>query len=225
MSEESAKHATVFDTEQQQLGDIYAKALLGMSEKTGQTDRIISELTNVVGLLDKLPKLRSVLESPRIGFQEKEKLLDKSLAGKVSKEMLNFLKIVGAKGRFDCLPAISESAQRMHDELANRVRANIITAKAIDDQTRDQVAKRLADVLGKKVEVTTRVDPSIIGGMVVRVDDTVYDGSVVNQLSQFRSQAMKRAGDAIRSSFEKFAVGSNENQFASSVSTPGSGEE
>ena len=92
----------------------------------------------------------------------------------------------------------------MHDEMAGRVEATVTTAETIDDDVKNKISEQLAKALGKKVHMTALVDPNIIGGMVVRVGDTVYDGSVVSQLSQVRSQALKRATDAIRSSIDKF---------------------
>ena len=202
--EDTAKHPTVFDTDQQHLGDVYAKALLGFAENSGDSETLLGELEQVVSLMDELPKLRSVLESLRVPHEEKGKLLQTAFADKLNKDLLNFLKIVSRRGRFDCLGAIAGSARRMHDEMAGRVVALVTTAEAIDEATRDRVAEQLAQKLGKQVEIQSEVDPSIIGGMVVRVGDTVFDGSVVNQLGRIRTQAIKRASDAIRNSIDNF---------------------
>ena len=202
--EETPRHPTVFDTDQQQLGDIYAKALLGFGQKSGNLDSLLGELADVSGVLLGVPRLQAALESPRIAVSDKHQLLGTAFEGKVSKEMLNFLKSVVSKGRFDCLQAISGSARRLYNELSGKVVATVTTAEAIDEQVRQRIADQLGKVLGKAVELRPELDPDIIGGMVVRVGDTVYDGSVVNQLSQIRSKALKSATDAIRGSIDKF---------------------
>ena len=201
---EEIQHKTVFDTNQQQLGNVYAKALLRAGEKSGKLDQLIEELGAVVGAIDQTPKLKATLESPRVDAANKAELIEKCFGNKVSRDLANFLKIVGNKDRFDCLSVMLDSARKMHDEMSGRVEATVTTAEAIDDLVRQKISDQLSNALGKAVNLTASVDPDIIGGMVVRVGDTVYDGSVVSQLAQVRSQTIKRATDAIRASIDRF---------------------
>lgn len=202
--EDTPKQATVFDPDQQQLGDIYAKALLGFGTKSGNVDQLVDELEGIVGAIDELPDFKSSLESPRIAGSDKASMIEKAFGGKVSQDLINFLKILGNKDRFDCLDALLGSVKRMHDEMAGRVEATVTTAEAIDDAVKQKISDQLSNALGKTVHLTASVDPNIIGGMVVRVGDTVYDGSVISQLAQVRSQVTKRATDTIRSTIDKF---------------------
>lgn len=208
MAEDNNKQKSVFDTDRQYLGDVYAKALLGLAGKTGKVDQIIAELDSFVDVLDALPKLKDALESPRIGFADKEKIVDKAIRGKASPEFLNFVRVVCRKGRADCFSAIRESAQSMHDEMSGQVRATMTTAVPVEDALQQQVSDRLSQVLGKSVSLVASVDPDIIGGLVVRVGDTVYDGSVTNQLKQVRKTAIGRANQQIRQSLDRFATDS-----------------
>jgi F-type H+-transporting ATPase subunit delta len=203
--EDTPTQPTVFDTDQQLLGDVYAKALMGFAQQSGQVDQFVDELSGVVGVLDEIPKLKIALESPRIPFEAKTKMLDTAFQGKVSQEMVNFLKIVATKRRFDCLGAMASSARRMQDDMAGRVQATLTTAEEVEDSVREKISDRLSGVLGKQVNLSTAVDPEIIGGMVIRVGDTVYDASVANQLNQVRAKAVKRAADAIREKLDRFA--------------------
>lgn len=207
--DETPKHATVFDADQQHIGDVYAKALLSVGKDSGKVDELVEQLGGFVAAVEELPKFRAALESPRISVADKESMIQKALGGKVSKDLLNFLKVLGRKGRFDCLNAISGSAHKMHDEMAGRAQATLTTASEVDDSVVQGIATRLEKVVGKKVNLIASVDPEIIGGMVVRVGDTVYDGSVANQLRQVRSKAIKAASDSIRSSLDKFAIETN----------------
>ena len=200
-----AQQPTVFDSDQQQLAGVYAKALMNVGQKNGSVDQIVDELTAVVSVVNELPKFKATLESPRVPAENKAKLIDGAFGSKVGKDVLNFLKIVADKGRFDCLSAIGATAAKLHDEMAGRVEATLTTAAPVEDSVRDQVAQKLAGVLGKTVNLKSVVDPAIIGGMVVRVGDTVFDGSVVNRLKQVRTRAVKRASDAIREQLDRFA--------------------
>lgn len=204
--EDQTKHQTVFDTDKQQLGDVYAKAFLGFAQSSGKLDALVDELGQVADVFDGLPKFRAAMESPRIDVADKTAMLDKAFSGKCSKECLNFLKLLVQRGRFDCLNAILGSTIKGHDELAGRVRATLTTAGPIEDSVRDSVAKKLSGILGKEVSLSCSVDPDIIGGMVVRVGDTVYDGSVVNQLKQVRKRAVQSAVDAFREKLDKFVT-------------------
>jgi F-type H+-transporting ATPase subunit delta len=201
---DSSKQATVFDTDQQQLGDIYAKALLGAGAKSGSVDQLVEELKAVADAVVQLPKLAAALESPRVTVDAKTGLLEKAFGGKVSKDLLNFLKVAANKGRLDCLSAISSSAVRLNDEMAGRVAGTLTTADPVSDDVIERVAQKISGQIGKTVRLERVVDPEIIGGMVVRVGDTVYDGSVVSQLNQVKAKATKRAGDIIREKLEQF---------------------
>ncbi len=205
MADDNKQQKSVFDTDRQYLGDVYAKALMGMAGKSGDVDQILGELHSFVDVLDRLPKLRDSLESPRIGFADKEKIIDKAFKGKASATFLNFAKVVCRKGRADCFAAIADSAQTMHDDMSGSVQATMVTAVAVEKAVEDKVAARLAKVLGKKVTLSSSVDPDIIGGLVVRVGDTVYDGSLTNQLNQVRSSAIGRANQQIRQALDRFA--------------------
>lgn len=204
---DSSKQPTVFDTDQQQLGDVYAKALLGAGAKSGSADKLVEELQAVSGAVAELPKLAAALESPRVDTSAKIQLLEKAFGDKISKDLMSFLKIAATRGRLDCLGAISSSAVRLNDELAGRVSGTLTTAGEVADDVVDRVAKKISDQIGKQVRLEPVVNPDIIGGMVVRVGDTVYDGSVVSQLDQVKARATKRAGEIIREKLEKFTSG------------------
>lgn len=201
-----AKQPTVFDSDQQQLGDVYARALLAFAEGAGNVDQLVDELGEVVEAINGVAGLRSALESPRVGVDSKIGLLDKAFAGKVEKGLLHFLKVVGNKGRFDCLGAIESSARTLRDEMAGRVQAVVTSASPMDSEAVGRITDQLSKTLGKDVSLQVLVDPEILGGIVVRIGDTVYDGSVVNQLSQIRARAVKRASDAIREKLDRFTT-------------------
>lgn len=201
---DETKQPTVFDTDQQQLGDVYAKAFLGFAKESGKLDDMVAELGEVVGVFNELPKFRLAMESPRIDMADKTAMLDKAFKGKCSTGLLNFLKLVAQRGRFDCLNSILGSTVAAHDEMAGRVKATLTTASEIESSVQDSVAKKLSGILGKEVKLECVVDPDIVGGMVVRVGDTIYDGSVVNQLQQVRTKAVQKAVDALREKLDKF---------------------
>lgn len=154
-----------------------------------------------------MPGFQAALESPRIGYEAKASVLDKAFHGKIDQVLLNFLKLVVKKGRFDCIGAMALSARKMQDEIAGRVQAILTSAEGVDENTKKNIADRLAAVLGKAVSLQTVVDPSIIGGFTVRVGDTVYDASLANQLAHVRKKAVQRTAETIRGKLDQFISG------------------
>jgi F-type H+-transporting ATPase subunit delta len=203
---EAARHETVFDAEHQRVGDVYAKALLAVGSQRGNVDRLLGELDSLVqDVLPKLDQLRAILESPRVPVEAKLGIVDKMLRGRASQEFINFVKVVVRKGRIAALAAIHKAAHTMFNEAAGRLEATLITAAPVDGATQERVAARLTEQLGQQVSLASRVDPRILGGMVVRVGDTVYDASLANQLQRIRRAAGERIGQEIRRSLERFA--------------------
>ena len=202
--EKNPQQPTVFDTDQQQLGETYAKALLGLSDQPGTVDTYVDQVKGVAQAVIELPKLKAIMESPQIGFDQKSALIDKAFGG-VEQKVKYFLKVLARNGRFNCLSATAASAEKLRNEAAGRVQGELTTATEVDESVVGRIADRLSKVIGKEVKLTSRVDTGVIGGMVIRIGDTVYDGSVVNQLAQVRAKAVQKASDAIREKLDRFA--------------------
>lgn len=196
-----------YDPGRQQLGSVYAKALLGATEKAGQTDQALAEFDSLLDdVLSALPRFQASLESPRIPLPAKERMLDQAFGGKMNGLLLNFLKVVCRHGRMDCLRAIHAAAHDQYNQLRGRVAVEIRTAGELDDELRQQIGNRLGAALGREVVLRCRVEPGLIGGLVVRVGDTVYDASVVNRLARIKESTVARAASAIRDAAQRFAT-------------------
>lgn len=203
--ETEARVSTVFDSTHQQVGEQYARALLAHGQASGNAAGLMQELEDFCTAMQSLPGLAKVLESPRIAASDKEQMLAKALDGRASRDFLNFVRLLVRRGRFDCLSAIRSAAVRLGDELAGRVRGIVTAASPMSDDAVRRLASGLGRRLGREVVLAPRVDPSIIGGVVVRVGDTVYDSSVRSRLQQMKQRAAARAADAIREQFGRFA--------------------
>ncbi len=196
-----------FDSDQQYLGTVYAKALLGATEKSGNTESVLGELDSVVSdVLAKLPKFEAAISSPRVPPDAKLSMLDKAFAGKMTGELLKFLKVVAEHDRFDCLRAMRRAARRLFNEARGRVEVSVRTAEPVSPDMFDNLANRLKTLLGQDVELTTEVKPDLIGGIQVRIGDTVFDGSLANRLEQVRSATLENVTQQIRDALDRFAL-------------------
>ena len=195
------------NTDQQHIAGVYAKSVISATEKSGNTEEVLEQLDSfVVDVLGKIPQLNAALRSPRISLDEKASLIDSALSGRADKTFVNFLKVLNNHNRLDCLPAINQQAKVQFNELRGRVEAAVTVADELTPQLKEAVQSKLKAVLGKDVILTVKTDPRIIGGMIVKVGDTVYDSSVANQLAQVRASALDQTMQKVRDSIGSFVT-------------------
>jgi F-type H+-transporting ATPase subunit delta len=200
-------HSTVLDATQQQIGKVYAEALLGAAEKAGNVETVREEFASLVeDVLKRLPKLDAVLQSPRIDHEEKSRILDSAFKGRMSKDLLNFLKVVSRHGRLELLRAIQRAFQKLYNERAGSVEVLVRTAEPLGDDLYSRIADRLRASLGREPVLNVQVDPELIGGVVIRIGDTVYDGSVARQLVRLRDETAAKIAREIRHHSARFAI-------------------
>ncbi len=193
------------DVGQEKVGEIYARALLGATENAGQTAAVLEELDAIVGeVFAEFPKLETVLGSLLVSHEEKSALLDHVFAAQMSRLLLNFLKVVSRHGRLDCLRAIRQQARKLYEEMQGNVRVRVTTATAVDAAQIERIAAAIGASLGRRPVLQTVVDPAVIGGVILRIGDTVYDGSVANQLQSIRQQMIDRSVHEIQSRRDSF---------------------
>ncbi|MEX0819654.1 MAG: ATP synthase F1 subunit delta [Pirellulaceae bacterium] len=202
-----ARDKAIFDTGQQYLGGVYAKALLGATEAVGNSEAVLDELNSFVEeVLTKVPNLEAILSSPRIAAETKAAMIDKALGGKVSIELLNFLKVVARHGRFDCIEAIRQAMRQQLNELRGRVEVYLVAAQPLSQESRDLIENRLKTLLGKDVDLRVDVDDELIGGVTLRIGDTVYDASVANRLVRLKQELLSKTGQQLRDNLDRFAL-------------------
>ena len=201
------KHYTVFDTGQQYLGSVYAKALLATSENAGETEAVLEGLQSLVDdVLEQAPGLEATLVSPRVPLEAKENMLQIAFAGKTAPTLLTFLKVLCRRGRFDCLRAILTATRTQYNDLRGRIEVQVSTADALSAGDLEATTNQLRGALGREVDVQVKIAPDLIGGLVIRVGDTVYDGSLANRLKQLRSDMVAKSTQQIRSELDRFAA-------------------
>ena len=202
---ETVKHSTVLDTGEQQLATNYAKALLGAAVKTGDADRVLEEFDALLSeVLDKLPQLEATLAAPRVPVETKVSMIDRALGGKVSETTLHFLKVICRHRRFGSIRVIHRMTHKLFNEITGRVAVEIRTATPLDEALQHRVVERLEQVLGKKVVVSAVIEERLIGGIEVRVGDTVYDGSLAGHLESLRKTTIEKTAQVIKQSLERF---------------------
>jgi F-type H+-transporting ATPase subunit delta len=178
-----------------QLGLIYAKALLGVTEPIGASEAVVEELKSVAqDVLPKIPALRAALTSPRVPQAEKEKLLDKAFGGRMTPQLLTFLKVVARHGRLAYVADIARAAVKLLDKLRNRLEVVVRTASPLSAAELESLRVKLSERLKADVRLVIEERPELI------------DASVLSQLSRMRTETVAKAVETIRTQSSRFAA-------------------
>ena len=189
------------ETQNESIAATYAKALLATTEKAGVTATVLTELESLVrDVLGHQPKFTEALASPRIASEQKLQLIDHACGGRMSSELVRFLKVVARQGRFALMPAIAASYRKQVNDQAGRAEVTVVTAAAMTDDLLDRVKQTLESHLKRPIDLQTEINDALIGGMVVRVGDTVYDASIAGKLNRMRKTEVKNTAAKLQKS-------------------------
>ena len=203
---EGSVASTVFDTGEQQVAALYAKALLGATQKAGTSEQVLGDFDAVIKeLLDPHPRLQSLLGSAGVSHEEKLGILDRAVGDRVSPLLLNFMKVLSSHGRLSSLRAVHSAARKLYDEMQGRTRVQVKTAHPLSPQMQDRVKDRLRGMMRSEAVAEFVVDPQLIGGIVFRIGDRVYDGSVATRLEKVRQKMIDRSLHEIQSRRDSFS--------------------
>ena len=162
----------------------YAEALFAAGDTFGEV------LDGVAGAIQADEHIATVLESPRVSKAAKSQILERALKGQAPREFVRFLQAVVRRGRQGLLPEIAQEYQVLLDVTLNRVHAGVTLSDEADARTQKQLVERLTKALGREVRAYFRSDPRILGGVVVRVGDRIYDGSVRRRLTALQRRML-----------------------------------
>jgi F-type H+-transporting ATPase subunit delta len=187
------------------IADVYAEALIQAAEAAGETEAVLDEFASLVDdVFAAMPQFERVLASGLVSHEEKVGLLDRALGGRASRQFLNFLKVVSRHERMDCLRPMLLQARKYCDRLRRRVPVEVTSAIALDVASVQRIGAAIGRVVAGEPVLAQAVDPALIGGMVVRVGDTVFDASVAAQLQQMRQKMVDRSAHEIQSRRDRF---------------------
>lgn len=171
----------------------YAEALYQEAEATGQAEGIDDDMKSVQESLDASRELELFFRSPIIASEKKEAVIGKLFDGKVAPLIVRLMRLLVQKGREDILPAVIRQYSQLRDERLGIVEATVKTAMPMGFDETETLRKALEARTGKNVRLRITVEPDLLGGIVVRIGDRVYDGSVQHQLESLREQLEERA--------------------------------
>jgi len=166
----------------------YAKSLYELSKEQNALDTVKEDMTLVLTAITDSRELANLLKSPIVSLDKKSVILSKIFEGKVSKNASSLISLLVKKGRESELAGVAQSFLNIFNEENNIVKAKLTTAIALEDNLKADFLKVAENISGKKVELTEVVDEEVIGGYVLRFEDTQLDASVKTKLNKVKQK-------------------------------------
>jgi F-type H+-transporting ATPase subunit delta len=167
----------------------YANALADIALEQGAAEPVLKQLSEFNNAYQESAELRNFLASPAVERDAKHGVIEKLVARMgASKIIRNFLFIMVDNQRTALLPQMLESFQAVLQQRQGVAEANVVSASVLNDGQKSQLQQTFEKLTGKKIQAKYSQDPALLGGVQVRIGDTIYDGSLRNRLNQMRAR-------------------------------------
>lgn len=203
-SSTTESHAT--DTGAERIARVYAQAIIEAADARNCRAEVLAELDSLVrDVLPKVPRAREVFESPRVSVEQKDALIDRIAAGRMQPTTAHALHVLARHGRLGIVAEVAAAARRLAEELAGRRQAAFTTAVPLTDDERRQLVTEVEQAVGTSLAPSFAVNPALIGGLVVRIGDTVYDQSIATGLGRIGGNLHRRTIHEIQHGRDRLA--------------------
>ena len=176
----------------EEIAQVYARSLFEVAQESDKLDRVREQLSQVADAIAESRELQTFFFSPYFSTEEKKEGLAKTITG-AEDSVANFLELLVEKHRMPALFRIRRELDRLWREENKLLPVQITSAVELDDKVVKKIGDEIGEQTGRKVELTTNVDPDVIGGLVLRVGNSILDASIRNRLEQLRKSVAKAA--------------------------------
>jgi F-type H+-transporting ATPase subunit delta len=174
----------------EEIGQVYARALFEVAQEQDKLDEIREQLGQFTDALDESRDLSLFFFSPYFSAEEKQEGLEKAVEG-ADEALMNFLGVLLANHRMPAIHRIRREYDRMWAEEHKLLPVEVTSAIELDEKTVKSIGDRIGEQTGRNVELTSNVDPEILGGIVLRVGNSILDASIRRRLEQLRRQVAR----------------------------------
>jgi F-type H+-transporting ATPase subunit delta len=179
------------------LARVWAEALLRVAEERGVAEVVLDQLEEIVAYGDRHPEFGRAFMSPLAGPRQRADGLERIFRGRAHDVLVDFYQVLNRKGRPGLLGAVARQYRALLQAARGVVDVDVRSAVPLDDAGRERVRGAIRKRTGLEPRLIERVDPSLLGGLVVRVGDAKYDTSLSNQLERVRHALLERATSEI----------------------------
>jgi F-type H+-transporting ATPase subunit delta len=166
----------------------YAEGLFEIADAEGEADAVEDQLFAFAKAIERDPKLRDALTDPALPGEKKRALVSDLFGSRANPHAVNLIGFLIDEGRAREFPRVAEELAAVGAERRRHVMAEVRSAVPLDKDRRERLERALSRATGKTVEVKVVVDPSVVGGLVAKVDDEMFDGTVRSRLADARRQ-------------------------------------
>jgi F-type H+-transporting ATPase subunit delta len=170
---------------------VYARALYDAAVEHGRVKEVQAQLGAVAEAMAEVPQLRSVLGNPRVDAESKAAVLD-AAAGEPDELMTNFLRLVAAKGRAGSIAGIFAELERTIASAEGQLKVTLTTAYELSEEEAKEILESIERASGRRVEAERKVDPGLIGGIVLQAGSLRADASVHGRLERMKQELKTR---------------------------------
>jgi F-type H+-transporting ATPase subunit delta len=170
------------------IADRYAEAMLDLAQEQQVLDFVKNDIPAVVKTIQDNSDLSNFLNHPLITTLDKKEVMGQIFKDHINTNVLNLIYLLLDRNRMFLLHAIATSFKKLFNRRFNIVEAEVITAIQIDQEHQNRIKEKLAHLLSKHVELKTTINPDIIGGVIVQLEDNVIDGSINGRLEKIKQQ-------------------------------------
>ncbi len=194
------------DVSAQRIAKVYAEALLNAAEAEGQADAVQAELEALVREVFKAdPQLEGFFGSGAVGRNRRAEVIRHVFEGRAGGLFLSFLLVLNEHERLDLIRPVLTVFRALRDQRARRIRVRVQTAVPLSGDHAARLERELRETFRLEPVLETAVEPTLLGGMVVRVGDWLYDASVRTRLQTIRNQLIERSSHEIQSRRDRFS--------------------
>jgi F-type H+-transporting ATPase subunit delta len=174
----------------EEIATVYARSLFEVAKEQDKLDTVRDEIGEFADALNGSRELQMFLFSPYFSTQEKSDGLDRAVSG-ADETVTNFLELLVEKHRMPVIFRIRAELDQLWEEENKRLPVQVTSAVELSEETVKQIGDKIAEQTDRKVDLSSTVDPDILGGIIVRVGNSVLDASIRNRLENFRKQVAR----------------------------------
>ena len=169
----------------------YARALFDSAREAGRTDEVGSDMAGLAKLQARDPAFLRFLVSPEVLTERKMEFIKDVFEPRLQEMVTNFLRLLVDKGRINHLPEMCEEFERMYEEHQGKLRAQVMTAIPLSEGQEGRLKSELDRITGRDIQLEQKVDPSVLGGVVVHLGNKIVDRSLRRGLRQLQEKLLR----------------------------------
>lgn len=169
-----------------EIARVYAKSFIDIGKEKGIIESLDEEMSVLAGIVRDDADLRALLASPNISKDSKKDFIQKVLSGSFSEITVNLINVLIDNDRQDLIPDVYEFMGLLIDDIKNRQRVTLVSSEALSQTLCDKIASELGSKLNKTIILKTEIDQNILGGIIIKIGDTVINGSLIKDLNNIK---------------------------------------